>query len=510
MISRPSVMRFSGHRGSLRDIAKELNVDALVVGSVARADGKVRVTAQLYDAAKDRQLWSQSYERDMREVIALQRDIAQSVTSEIRAKLTPQETARLAKTRQVNPEAYDAYLRGMLLYGRHSNSDNQAAIVAMERAVALDPGFAAGHALLGLAYVERLFTFAPQEQKTLEEKAYVAVEKAISLDPDEAMGYFARGRMLWTPGNHFPHEKAIREYRHALALNPNLAEVRAQLALTYNHVGLLEKALAEARASASINPVDALPRVVIGQALLYGGQFDRRSACGPVIRRTRTRRLRLHTAWTLFQMGRKEEAGQGLGVFGEVSRRCRRFGCSSSPARPSGRKKEAEALIHSIAGPERLRALPSHGLLHCVRICASREHHGGTRVGERGCRQRFSVFSAVGARPEPGATSPRPALGAFAGRNSAGLGALRQAQLGNYVSQLVIRWASHKTLDTTSSRGTVASTAPCRGSNDWRLPSSSCFLNSRLSHPYAAPQCRRSYARLLPCSGILCVRHLRG
>lgn len=352
VISRPSVMRFRGQRGSLRDIAAELNVDALVVGSVARAEGKVRVTAQLYDAAKDRQLWAESYERDMRDVIALQREIAQSVTNGIKAKVTPQETARLSKSHQVNPEAYDAYLRGVLLYGRHSNSDNQAAIAIMERAMSLDPGFAAGHALLGLAYVERLFTFAPQDQKPLEEKAYVSIEKAITLDPDEAMAYFARGRMLWTPGNHFPHEKAIREYRHALVLNPNLAEARAQLALTYNHVGLLEKGLREARAAASINPVDALPRIVIGQALLYGAQFDRALSIWTTNPPDAYASVTgSHTAWTLFQMGRRDEAAAKVEEFlAKHPADVGGLGVRAVLLAASGRKNEAERVIRSIEG----------------------------------------------------------------------------------------------------------------------------------------------------------------
>jgi tetratricopeptide (TPR) repeat protein len=288
----------------------------------------------------------------MRDVIALQREIAQAVTSEIKAKVTPQETARLSKSRQVNPAAYDAYLRGVLLYGRHSNTDNQAAIETMERAVSLDPGFAAGHALLALSYVERLFTFAPDEQKMLEEKAYVAVEKAITLDPDEPMAYFARGRMLWTPGNHFPHEKAIREYRHALALNPNLAEARAQLALTFNHIGLLEKALHEARASASINPVDALPRVVMGQALLYGGELDRAlnvwTGNPPDAYASVTGS---HTAWTLFQMGRREEAAMEVAEFlKKYPNDVGGLGVRAVLLATSARKTEAEAIIRSIAG----------------------------------------------------------------------------------------------------------------------------------------------------------------
>jgi TolB-like protein len=352
VISRPAVMKYKHSQAPLRNIAGELNVDALIVGSVARAEGKVRITTQLYEASKDRQLWAESYERDMRDVIALQREVAHAITNEISIKVTPQETARLAKSRQVDPEAYDGYLRGVLQYARHTNADNQAAISTMERAIAIDPNFAAGQALLGLAYVERLFTFAPQDQKELEEKAFVAVEKAVSLDADEAMAYFARGRLLWTPSNHFPHESAIREYRRSLALNPNLAEARAQLALTYNHIGLLDKALREARISADINPVDALPRVVIGQALLYSGDYDRAlnvwSSNPPDAYSSVTGS---HTAWTLFQMGRVKDASARLSDFlvrypNDVGG----LGVQAVLLAAAGRNADAERVIRGISG----------------------------------------------------------------------------------------------------------------------------------------------------------------
>jgi eukaryotic-like serine/threonine-protein kinase len=352
VISRPSVMKYKGSRAPLREVARELNVHALVVGSVARNEGKVRITTQLYNAADDRQLWAEDYERDMRDVIALQREVAHAITTAIRAKVTPEETARLTRTRQVNPKAYDGYLRAVLLYSRHTSADNSAAIATLDEALATDRELAAAQALLAAACVERFFTFAPQEQKALEEKAFVAVERAIALDPEESMAWFARGRLIWTPSNRFPHERAIRDYQRALALNPNSAEARSQLALTYNHVGLLEDALREARAAANVNPIDALPRVVIGQALLYGGQYDRAlsvwSSNPPEAYSSVTGS---HTAWTLFQMGRAEEAAARTAEFltkypGDVGG----LGVQAVLLAASGRHREAEAIIRSIAG----------------------------------------------------------------------------------------------------------------------------------------------------------------
>ena len=352
VISRPSVMRFKGSRSALLDIAKELKVDALIVGSVARAEGKVRITTQLYSAAQDRQLWAESYERDMREVIALQREVAHAITNEISIKVTPQETARLAKTRPVNPEAYDEYLRGVLLYGRHSNADNQAAIAAMEHAVALDPSFAAGQALLGLAYVERFFYLRSAGAESAGRESIRGGGKGdLAGSPMSRWRTSLAAACSGLPATGSRMKAAIREYRRALALNPNLAEARAQLALTYNHVGLLDKALDEARASADVNPVDALPRVVMGQALLYGGQYDRalnvwvQQSAGCACIRTAS-----HTVWTLFQMGRKDEAAAKLaGFLAKYPRDVGGLGIRALLLGSSGKNSEAEAVIRSIA-----------------------------------------------------------------------------------------------------------------------------------------------------------------
>lgn len=206
-------MRYTKDRKPLPEIAQELKVDAVIEGTVLRSGEQVRITAQLIHPATERHLWAESYERDLRDILRLQREVAQAIAGEIRVKLTPQEQVRLAKARPVNPEAYDDYLRGRLLANRRNQADNQAAIEMLERALARDPTFAASYAALARAYYEKFFFFAPTEQKPLEEKAYTTLEKALSLDPDLPEAYLARGALLWTPFNNFPHEKTIREYR---------------------------------------------------------------------------------------------------------------------------------------------------------------------------------------------------------------------------------------------------------------------------------------------------------
>jgi hypothetical protein len=163
-------------------------VDALLTGSVTRLGEHARITVQLIPAATDQNVWANSYERDLRDILKLQREVTRDIVGEIRIKLTPQEQTRLGSVPSVHQEAYDHYLRGQFYLYRQSSEGNDAAITALERAVATDPSFAAAHAALAQAYVWKLFLFAPNE-KQWEEKAFVAVEKALSLDPGLAEAY---------------------------------------------------------------------------------------------------------------------------------------------------------------------------------------------------------------------------------------------------------------------------------------------------------------------------------
>src|SRR5581483_1233929 len=188
--SRTSVMQYQRARKPLAEIARELDVDAVVEGSVQRSGERVKITARLIHAPTERPLWAETYERNLRDALALQSEIARAVIQQIQIKLTQQEQTRLASARPVNPAAYDEYLRGRFYAYRQNKADNETAIRTLERAVALDPTFAAAHAELAQACVWRFFLFTPGE-KEWEEKAFVAVEKALSLDPDSAAAHLA-------------------------------------------------------------------------------------------------------------------------------------------------------------------------------------------------------------------------------------------------------------------------------------------------------------------------------
>ena len=312
VMSHPSVMQYKTARKPLPEIGRELNVDAVLTGSVVRSGERVRIAVQLFDVATGRKLWAESYDRDLRDLQALPEAVAQDIAGEIGIKLSPQKQVQFGSVGPVNPEAYDQYLRGKYYLRHQTKADNEAAIAALERAVAIDPTFGAAHAELAQAYVWKLFLFAPKESRW-EERAFVEAEKALSLDRNLAAAYLARGRMLWTPANHFPHEKAIREYRRALTLNPHLDEARNQLALVYCHIGAFDKALQESREAIAINPNNNLAQFRIGQTLNFQGNYEQALSVLRAIPQEANPALVGHQiAWALFNLGRKKEASATL------------------------------------------------------------------------------------------------------------------------------------------------------------------------------------------------------
>lgn len=313
--SRTSVMQFKESPKPLKEIARELNVDAVVEGSVQRSGDRVGIEVRLLDASTEEQLWIGTYNRDLRDVETIQNEVATAITQAIHITVTPQEQSRLTRARPINPAAYDDFLRGRYYLNSQKKVDNDRAVEALNRAVTSDPQFARGWAELAQAYVWRLFLFAPDE-KDLHEKAYVAVEKALALDPDLPEAYLARGRLLWTPANHFPHDKAIQEYRRALALSPGLDEARNQLALVLSHVGLLDEALAELDQALAANPSNNLARFRVGEVLLFQGKHEQAlAALRNVPLDTNPSLVGHQIVLALFGLGRREEAAATLDKF---------------------------------------------------------------------------------------------------------------------------------------------------------------------------------------------------
>jgi class 3 adenylate cyclase/Flp pilus assembly protein TadD len=186
--------------------------------------------------------------------------------------------------------------------------NNPKVIALLERAVEADPNFAEAYAQLALAYVIRLFLYAPEE-KELEAKAYLAVDRALSLNPDLPVVYLARGRLKWTPFHHFPHEDAINDFKHALALDSNLDEAHHYLGLVFVHIGLIEEARTHFKAAIASNPSNNGAQYRLGETLFFEGKFrEARNVLETIDADFNPDLKEYQLAWATFSSGQTEGA----------------------------------------------------------------------------------------------------------------------------------------------------------------------------------------------------------
>jgi len=213
----------------------------------------------------------------------------------------------------VNREALEYYLRAQPYFGLAKRDDNEAAIRLLESAVTLDPNFAGAHVALADAYRLR-GSFEPQRREW-KEKAFASVQKALQLDESLAEAYVVRSHLLWSPANHWAYERAVKEARHALALNPNLAEAHQQLANLYNHVGLLDEAAEEIQRAVALDPFNTAAQFRVGVNLVYRGRYEESLTAMRSAQRFNPSVWAFQTSFALFQLGRRQEAREKVEEF---------------------------------------------------------------------------------------------------------------------------------------------------------------------------------------------------
>jgi TolB-like protein/DNA-binding winged helix-turn-helix (wHTH) protein/Tfp pilus assembly protein PilF len=266
VISHTSVERYKGTKRPLPEIARELDVDAVVEGTVTRSGDRVRITAQLIDARTDAHLWAETYQRDLRDVLALQDELSRDIAEEVRLKLTPEEQSRVAAARTVSPQAYDAYLRGRHLWLQRSPGAIASAIDYFQQAVREDPSFALAYS--GLADCYWVGWGAKVDFPLAEQYA----RKAISLQPDLAEGYASLGAVFL-----YEHQMADaqKELRRAIELNPNYAMAHHYYTLYLLSMGLPADALAENERSRQLDPFTLSINAIRTAILISLRQYDR-------------------------------------------------------------------------------------------------------------------------------------------------------------------------------------------------------------------------------------------
>ena len=272
VVSRTSAMQYKEARKPLPQIARELNVDAIIEGSVLRSGGSVRVTAQLIQASPERHLWAKSYESDLRNILSLQSRVARSVADEIRIKLTKQEESRLQKLpHPVDPEAHDAYLRGRYYWNSGEPQDLTKARDYFQQAVQKDPLYAPAYA--GLAdYYSALPFYTGTLPDEVFPKAKAAVSKALELDDSLAEAHASLAYIYTYYEWDWP--AAEREFQRALALNPNDSTVHHRYSRYLSGLGRIDDALGEIRKAQELDPLSPLIRANIGVIYFFGRKYD--------------------------------------------------------------------------------------------------------------------------------------------------------------------------------------------------------------------------------------------
>jgi TolB-like protein/DNA-binding winged helix-turn-helix (wHTH) protein len=307
VISRTSMMTYKGARKSIPQIAHELNVDAVVEGTVLRSGNQVRITAQLIQADADKHLWAQSYEGELRDTLALQNEVARAIATQVRAKLNPQEDAGLKKAKAVNPEAYEDYLKGRYFWNKRTADGLKKAIDYFNQAIEKDPNYAPAYAGLTDSYALagdwQYGLLAPKEAYP---KAEAAAAKAIALDStlgeahvslafcldgfdwDWASGgrEFTRGIELspgYATGHHWygwhlaalgRHAEAVAELEKAESQDPLSLIIGADLAEELLIAHRYDEAIKQSQKTMSLDPLFALAHRVLGQTFVQTHRYN--------------------------------------------------------------------------------------------------------------------------------------------------------------------------------------------------------------------------------------------
>jgi TolB-like protein/predicted Ser/Thr protein kinase len=263
VISRNSVLRYRNTTKSIPEIARELNVDAVIAGATLLASGRVRINAQLIQAATDRHLWARSYERDLRDVLALQGEVAAAISAEIRTALNPRGRERAAHAPRVDPVAYEEYLKGRHEWGKRTKESLILAMAHFERAIAVDPGYAPAWA--GLADVHTIsHGYLRLRPREVFPKALAAAREALRLDPNLAQAHATLALLKYE----YEHDWAAADsaFQRALSLNPSYATAHQWYGVYLARAGRMTEGLSELDRALRLDPaspVIAGNRVVV-------------------------------------------------------------------------------------------------------------------------------------------------------------------------------------------------------------------------------------------------------
>jgi TolB-like protein/DNA-binding winged helix-turn-helix (wHTH) protein/Flp pilus assembly protein TadD len=307
VISRQSTTQYKGTKKSVPEIARELNVDAVVEGSVLPDGDRVRVWVQLIQAAPERHLWAESYDRQRRDVLALDGEVARTVAGKVKITLTPEEETRLTGTRTVNPAASEAYFRGRYFLDRRTKADIGEGLAAMQQAIELDPSFAPAYGGLSEAYLA-LGSYEPARGAELVAKAEAASRKALELDDSLSAAHYTLAAIR---GVAWDWSGAEVEYRRAIELNPSNASAHIWYSDLLLVLGRMTEAEAEGRQAEELDPISLVIYGAVTGHLYYARRYGELiEHCQGWVKRNPNMEWNYHHCLgaAYVQMGRREEA----------------------------------------------------------------------------------------------------------------------------------------------------------------------------------------------------------
>jgi TolB-like protein/DNA-binding winged helix-turn-helix (wHTH) protein/Flp pilus assembly protein TadD len=273
VISRTSVMAYKHARKPLPQIARELNVDAVVEGTVLRSGDQVRITAQLIEASTDKHLWSQSYEGELRDTLALQNQVARAIADQIRINLNSQEQAALKNVRVVNPQAYESFLKGRYFWNKRTADGLKVALAYFNQAIDEDPKYAQSYS--GLADTYALlgdWQYAAMTPKEALPNAKAAAIKALELD--NTLGEAHNSLAFCLDGFEWDFDSAGKEFRRAIELNPSYATAHHWYAWHLSLLGRFDEAIVEMRKAENLDPLSLIINADLAELLVLAHSYD--------------------------------------------------------------------------------------------------------------------------------------------------------------------------------------------------------------------------------------------
>lgn len=264
-------MRYKDTVKSLPDIARDLQVDALVEGTVVRSGNRVRITASLVQVSPERHLWAEAYERDLNDVLRLQGDVARAIVHEIRVALTPKERSHLASGEAVDPQVYEGYLKGRFFWNRRTEADLHKAIDAFQSIIERDPRYAPAYAGLADAYISLgyLDYLPPREA---DSKAKAAALQALEIDETLAEAHTSLAAALQYLDRDW--KAAEQEFLRALELNPSYATAHHWYAQLLAQLGRSEESLEESTRAQRLDPLSLVISASLGNRLYFAREYD--------------------------------------------------------------------------------------------------------------------------------------------------------------------------------------------------------------------------------------------